>query len=172
MNIPATRCTVRISRSFVNTRSLTSARPTSASATGHTEPSKSRKESDPPLKNLEPNGLSQEDVTTSSEGPTSTTHYKITLHRSAIGLPKRYKDTLISLGIRRRGGIVFHEHCPSIAGKILRVKELVKVENVTSDQVKTPREIHQSRQPVRGYVIKKKFWESGATSSTSWLDGL
>ncbi|PVG02048.1 hypothetical protein CPB86DRAFT_811942 [Serendipita vermifera] len=104
--------------------------------------------------------------------PTKPSHFKITLHRSAIGLPKRYRETITSLGIHRRGQTVFQLHSPSVAGKILRLKELVKVENVTSDQVKTKREMKLERRAVRGYIIKQKFRQAGATSSTSWMDNL
>ncbi|KAJ3988467.1 hypothetical protein F5890DRAFT_470759 [Lentinula detonsa] len=64
--------------------------------------------------------------------PTSTpqtTHYKITLRRSAISLGSRIQDTLVSLGIHRRFQTVYHRHGAEVAGKILKVKELVEVEN-------------------------------------------
>lgn len=104
----------------------------------------------------------------SSSAPTKPTHFKITLHRSAIGLPKRYKETLESLGIRKRGQTVFHAHSGASAGKILRVKELVKVENVTAEEVQTKAEIRNERKAVRGYVVKQRF--NGA--STTWMNDL
>ncbi|CAG8773173.1 10183_t:CDS:2, partial [Acaulospora colombiana] len=81
------------------------------------------------------NGASN-DSSTNPEGSAKPSHFKITLHRSAI------------------------------AGKILRLKELVKVENVTTDQVKTKREMKLERRAVRGYVIKQRFRQAGAASST------
>jgi large subunit ribosomal protein L30 len=75
------------------------------------------------------------------------------------------------LGIRRRGQTVFHAHSGASAGKILRVKELVKVENVTEDEVKTSAEMRNERKAVRGYVIKQRFKDE-AGSSRTWMDGL
>jgi large subunit ribosomal protein L30 len=109
------------------------------------------------------------DEASSSSKPT---YFKITQHRSAIGLPKRYKDTLVSLGLRRRLQTVFLPHSAPAAGKILRVKELVKVENVAKADVKTKREMRAERKAVRGYYVKQRFTNGGYGSSTSWMDGL
>lgn len=84
---------------------------------------------------------------------TQKTHYKITLFRSAIALPKRYKDTLVALGIHRRMQTVFHPHTPDIAGKILRVKELIRVENVPASAVRTKTEQRWERRPDPGFEI-------------------
>ncbi|KAF8589897.1 hypothetical protein K439DRAFT_1304414, partial [Ramaria rubella] len=81
------------------------------------------------------------------------THYRITLLRSAIALPKRYKATLVSLGIHRRMQTVYHPHKQDIAGKILRVKELVLVENVPASSVRTKAEQRWERQPERGFKV-------------------
>jgi len=89
------------------------------------------------------------------------THFKITLLRSAIGLPKRYRQTLESLGIHRRGKTVFHVHNPVTAGKILRVKELVQVQNVDTSEVKMKTEMRRERKAVRGYTIQKSFRDKG-----------
>ena len=108
------------------------------------------------------------DENSSSSKPT---YFKITQHRSAIGLPKRYKDTLVALGLRRRLQTVFLPHSAPAAGKILRVKELVKVENVAKADVKTKREMRAERKAVRGYYVKQRFTNGGLGSSTSWMDG-
>ncbi|QRV75633.1 ribosomal protein L30p/L7e [Ceratobasidium sp. AG-Ba] len=81
------------------------------------------------------------------------THFRITLRRSAIGLPKYSKRTLEALGIHRRGATVFHRHTPEAAGKILRVKELVEVENVPSSAVRTKTEMRAERKATRGYTV-------------------
>ena len=73
--------------------------------------------------------------------------------RSAIGLGDRKKGTLVALGIRRRMQTVYHPHSPEIAGKILAVKELVKVENVPSSAVKTSTEQRMERKASRGYIV-------------------
>ena len=87
----------------------------------------------------------------SSSSPNS--YYKITLLRSAIALGARKKATLVSLGIHRRMQTVYHPHSPEFAGKILAVKELVRVENVPKDAVRTKTEQRQERKASRGYVI-------------------
>ena len=81
------------------------------------------------------------------------THYRITLKRSAISLPERIKGTLVSLGIHRRLQTVYHEHSPINAGKILRVKELVEVQNVPASAIRTKTEQRKERKAPRGYVV-------------------
>ncbi|EGG04585.1 uncharacterized protein MELLADRAFT_72318 [Melampsora larici-populina 98AG31] len=81
-----------------------------------------------------------------------TTHYRVTLFRSAIGLPKPKRDTLASLGLKKRMNTVYHRHSPDAAGLILNVKELLKVENVTEEEMKMA--VNSSRRLVgddRGY---------------------
>ena len=60
----------------------------------------------------------------------STSHYRITLRRSAIGLPRRTGRVVEALGLRKRLQSVYHAQTPVIAGMILAIKELVHVENV------------------------------------------
>ncbi|KZT06145.1 uncharacterized protein LAESUDRAFT_737153 [Laetiporus sulphureus 93-53] len=85
--------------------------------------------------------------------PEPNTHFRITLRRSAIGLPSRIKGTLVALGLHRRMHTVYHKHCPDIAGKILAVKELVQVENVPASAVRTKTEQRRERRAPRGYSI-------------------
>jgi ribosomal protein L30/L7E len=63
------------------------------------------------------------------------------------------KNTLTSLGIHRRNQTVYHRHSPEAAGKILRVKELVEVENVSEDMVRTKEEQTRERRAARGYKV-------------------
>jgi len=93
----------------------------------------------------------------STETAAPNTHFKITLYRSAIALPKRYKATLVALGIHRRMQTVYHPHTPDIAGKILRVKELVHVENVPESSVRTKTEQRWERQPQPGFKIVRSW---------------
>ncbi|TFK98177.1 hypothetical protein BDV98DRAFT_606987 [Pterulicium gracile] len=83
--------------------------------------------------------------------PNAHTHYKITLTRSAISLGSAKQGTLKALGFHRRFQVVYHAHSPLIAGKILAVKELVHVENVTKGQVRTREEMRVERKASRGY---------------------
>ena len=82
-----------------------------------------------------------------------STHYKITLRRSAIALGERKKETLTALGLHRRMQTVYHQYTPEAAGKILRVKELVEVENVPASAVRTQSEQRWERRAPRGYSI-------------------
>ncbi|KAG6329998.1 hypothetical protein ID866_9090 [Astraeus odoratus] len=88
--------------------------------------------------------------TTTSE---PKTHFKITLRRSAIGLGEKKKETLVSLGLHRRMQTVYHPHTPEAGGKILKVKELVEVENVPASAVRTQEQQRQERKAPRGYAV-------------------
>ncbi|KAM7208494.1 hypothetical protein V8F20_001175 [Naviculisporaceae sp. PSN 640] len=79
--------------------------------------------------------------------------FRITLHRSAIGLPERTHGVLKALGLRRRSQVVFHPVEPQFAGMIMKVKELVKVEEV--DRPKTNWEVKQERTPEPGFYVER-----------------
>lgn len=97
------------------------------------------------------------------------THFAITLHRSAIGLPDKTARTLEALGIHRRMQTVYHRFSPDIAGKILQVKELVQVENVTASEVLTPEEARNARKAVRGYEVISRARPSGLANLSQTL---
>jgi large subunit ribosomal protein L30 len=78
--------------------------------------------------------------------------WKVTLMRSAIGLPRRRGDTLVALGLRKRFRTVYKPINPQIAGLILKVKELVQLELV--DTAETKEEMRQKRRPEKGYVVE------------------
>lgn len=48
---------------------------------------------------------------------------------------------------------MYHEHSPINAGKILRVKELVEIENVPASAIRTKTEQKHARKAVRGYAV-------------------
>ena len=81
------------------------------------------------------------------------THFKITLRRSAISLGDKIKGTLLAMGFHRRFQTVYFPHTPEMAGKILKVKELVEVENVPEHLVRTKRQQRQERKATRGYKV-------------------
>jgi large subunit ribosomal protein L30 len=54
----------------------------------------------------------------------------VTQVRSAINKPKRQKDTLVALGLKRLHKSKEHEASPQILGMINKVKHLVKVEGI------------------------------------------
>jgi large subunit ribosomal protein L30 len=55
---------------------------------------------------------------------------RITQVKSKIGKPERQKRTLEALGIRKLNHTVEHEATPQILGMVVKVRHLVKVENI------------------------------------------
>jgi len=55
---------------------------------------------------------------------------RITQVKSKNGRPERQKRTLEALGIRKLNHSVEHEATPQILGMVVKVKHLVKVENI------------------------------------------
>ncbi|KAI9849028.1 MAG: 39S ribosomal protein L33, mitochondrial [Sclerophora amabilis] len=79
--------------------------------------------------------------------------FKITLMRSAIGLPEKTRGVLHALGLRKRMRTVYYPVSPEVAGQVMKVKELVAVSEV--DEALTKAEQHQMRKPDPGYYIEK-----------------
>ncbi|KAK7518537.1 mitochondrial 54S ribosomal protein uL30m [Phyllosticta citriasiana] len=84
-------------------------------------------------------------------------YFKITLLRSAIALPSKVQGTLAALGLRKRMSTVYHPVTQSVAGKIMRVKELVDVLEV--DKPLSKAEQRALRKPDPGYFIEKRASE-------------
>ncbi|KAI1491967.1 ribosomal protein L30 [Biscogniauxia mediterranea] len=78
--------------------------------------------------------------------------FRITLHRSAIGLPQRTRGVLAALGLRRRCQTVFHPVSAQVAGMLLKVKELVRVEE--AETAMTTRQMRDARKPERGFWVE------------------
>jgi len=55
---------------------------------------------------------------------------KIKQVKSAIDRPKRQKDTIAALGIKKLNQVVEHEATPQIMGMVEKVKHLVVIEEV------------------------------------------
>lgn len=83
-----------------------------------------------------------------------TSYFRITLHRSHIGMPQRTRDVLAALGLHKRGKTVFHPVHPQFAGMIMKVKELVKVEEV--DRRLSAAEMRAERRPDPGFWVEKR----------------
>ncbi|KAL8710701.1 MAG: hypothetical protein Q9220_004719 [cf. Caloplaca sp. 1 TL-2023] len=81
-----------------------------------------------------------------------SSYFRITLLRSAIGLPKRTTGVLKALGLRKRMTTVFHPVSPQVAGQIMAVKELVAVSEV--DKALTRAELRETRKPDPGYYVE------------------
>lgn len=77
-------------------------------------------------------------------------YYKVTLKRSTIGLSKDYKAAAHTLGLYRLQQTTYHPVNASTAGSILKLKELVQVENV--DRIPTRDELLATK-PDRGYKV-------------------
>lgn len=80
--------------------------------------------------------------------------FRITLHRSFIGLPQRTRNVLAALGLHRRGQIVFQPVGAQSAGMIMKVKELVRVEEV--ERALTKREVQDARRPDKGFWLESR----------------
>jgi len=59
---------------------------------------------------------------------------KITQVRSTIGRPKKQVRTMRALGFRRMNQTVVHRDTPQIRGMIFKVKHLVKVEELGTEE--------------------------------------
>ena len=81
-------------------------------------------------------------------------YFRITLLRSAIGLPRKTWGVLEALGLKKRLNTVYHPVSPSVAGQIFAVKELVDVQEV--DQALTKDELKELRRPDPGGYVEKR----------------
>lgn len=87
-------------------------------------------------------------------------YFRITLTRSAIGLPERTRGVLMALGLRKRTQTVYHPVHPQFAGMIMKVKELVHVEEV--ERALTNQEQKDARRPDAGFYVER-LAETGRT---------
>jgi len=79
-------------------------------------------------------------------------YFRITLQRSAIGMPKKTQGVLMALGLSRRMKTVIYPVSPEVAGQIMKVKELVSVTEV--DKPLTQAELKAERRPDPGYYVE------------------
>lgn len=80
------------------------------------------------------------------------TFFKITLIRSAIGLPTKTHGVLKSLGLRKRMQTIYQPVSPDVAGKIMKIKELLAVSEV--DKALTKHEMKALRKPEPGFYVE------------------
>ncbi|KAF2829931.1 50S ribosomal protein-like protein L30 [Ophiobolus disseminans] len=85
-------------------------------------------------------------------------YFRITLMRSGIGLPQKTQGVLKALGLRKRMTTVYYPVSQSVAGQILRIKELVDVKEVSAPMTKE--QMRASRRPDPGYYIEQKAGEA------------
>lgn len=91
-------------------------------------------------------------------------YFRITLHRSSIGLPERTRGVLASLGLHRRCQTVFHPAEPQFAGMIMKVKELVRVEEV--GRRLSAAELRAERTPDPGFWVERRAGAAAAPGSS------
>ena len=78
--------------------------------------------------------------------------WRVTLTRSMIGMPQTIRRTLVAMGLAKRMRVRYLDINAKNAGSILKVKELVKVEQV--DQKRSIAEERASRRPPKGYIVE------------------
>lgn len=84
-------------------------------------------------------------------------YYKVTLLRSMIGLPKDKKNLLQkSLGFKKRLQTVYRPINNSVAGQLLAIKELIKIDMIDHEPP-TQKEMKEARKPAKGYEIIGKM---------------
>lgn len=104
-------------------------------------------------------------TTTTSTTAAAPSYFRITLHRSAIGLPERTRGVLAALGLHRRCQTVFHPAEPQFAGMIMKVKELVRVEEV--GRRLSAAELRAERTPDRGFWVERRAGAAGGAPGQS-----
>ena len=120
--------------------------PSSARNQTHPPTAQGHERTNPPKTNPSPN------YTNTHHPKPKMSYLRITLHRTAIGLPQRTPGVLAALGLHRRGQLVFHPVHPQFAGMIMKVKELVRVEEV--ERALTRREVYDERRPEAGFWVE------------------
>ncbi|EUC29107.1 hypothetical protein COCVIDRAFT_89609 [Bipolaris victoriae FI3] len=85
-------------------------------------------------------------------------YFRITLMRSGIGMPAKTQGVLKALGLRKRMTTVYHPVSQSVAGQIMRIKELVDVKEVAVPMSKE--QMRQARRPDPGYYVEMRAGEA------------
>lgn len=91
-------------------------------------------------------------------------YFRVTLLRSAIGLPKKYSGVLQALGLTRRMRTVYLPVQKDIAGQIFSVKELVDVQEVQHKL--TNRTMKELRKPDAGFYVESRASAQRTQNST------
>ncbi|KAF2636458.1 50S ribosomal protein-like protein L30 [Massarina eburnea CBS 473.64] len=81
-------------------------------------------------------------------------YFRITLMRSGIGLPEKTQGVLKALGLRKRMTTVYYPVSQSVAGQIMRIKELVDVKEVKHAMTKD--QMRAARRPDPGYYVERR----------------
>lgn len=65
-----------------------------------------------------------------SANKTTDKHLRVTLVRSIIGHPRKQREVVKGLGLRKINSSVVRKDCPEIRGMIYKIVHLVKVEAI------------------------------------------
>lgn len=95
----------------------------------------------------------------SSSSTSTPTHHLITLTRSPLSLPVYSSRTLAALGLRKRYQSALHSFSPSTTGRILRVKEIVRVRNVSKEEGE--RWMNMTRSEGSGVAVSGRVFGGG-----------
>lgn len=77
------------------------------------------------------------------------------LTRSAIGLRPEVRKTVTALGFKKRMQVVYTPVTQGAVGKLLQIKELIKVETVSKEQMQAET-ARKDRSLNRGYTVVGK----------------
>lgn len=80
--------------------------------------------------------------------------YRIVLRRSLIGVPKSTKSIVKSLGLGKRGSVIYRKATPACAGSLAKIKELISVE-VTENEL-SKMEQREIRKSNPGFTVHKR----------------
>lgn len=84
-------------------------------------------------------------------------YFRITLVRSGIGMPQKVQGVLKALGLRKRMTTVYYPVSQSVAGQIMRIKELVDVKEV--ERPVSKEQMRKARRPDPGYYVERRGTE-------------
>ncbi|QLG72216.1 hypothetical protein HG535_0C05700 [Zygotorulaspora mrakii] len=80
--------------------------------------------------------------------------YKVVLRRSLIGVPKSSRSIVKSLGLGKRGSVIYRRATPACAGSLVKIKELVSVE--VTEKALSKEEQRNQRKSNPGFTVEKR----------------
>ncbi|ORX34272.1 hypothetical protein BD324DRAFT_653541 [Kockovaella imperatae] len=129
--IVRTAANIGPSRVLYGVRTIASSSTSSTVASSSSSPAASTsRQSSPPRQS---SSSSLKSPTAQSQSPPKTHHF-VKLVRSTIGLQQVYKDTVRSLGLKRRHSVALVPFNKGFGGMLIKVKELIEVRNVTKQE--------------------------------------
>ncbi|EQC53043.1 ribosomal protein subunit YmL33 [Schizosaccharomyces japonicus yFS275] len=84
--------------------------------------------------------------------------FRVVQQRSCIGMPSKLRAIARSLGLGKVHSVSYPNINPGVAGKILRIKELVSV--TTVEKPVSRAQEHSLRSPTPGFTVISSFKDS------------